>query len=117
MLVTRKPAEPLQVPGGSVYCIPCCECETLYIGKTVQTTYAREQQHKSSCDTVLRTQNLKVSEKNDYGTAKYTHETKHKWDFDNTKILVTVVPTQQHKIRESIEIFRHKHKGIKLANV
>ena len=72
MLVTQKPAEPLQIPGGYMYCIPCCECETLYIGKTVQTIYARGQQHKSSYNTVLRTRNLKVLEKNNYGTAN-TH--------------------------------------------
>ena len=117
ILVTRKPKNPLQIPGGSVYCIPCCECEQKYIGETIQTTHTRLQQHKSLCDTVLWTKVFKKLEKNNYGTSMHTLDTNHQWDFDKTKILASITPTNQRVICKTIEIFQYKKNGVTLANI
>ena len=117
ILVTRKPKDPLQVSGGSVYCIPCCSCDHFYIGETIQKTHSRLQQHKSSCKNAIRKRTIIQLDKNDYGTSKHSLDTKHKWNFQETKILASVQNTRHRETREAIEIFCHKKKGYKLANI
>ena len=118
ILIKRKPiCKPLDTVGGVVYKIPCNSCNTIYIGETVQKTSLRMSQHKSACSTVLRTRKIiNNSDKNDCGTAHHTLETGHKWDFENCSILAKEKHEKDRKLRESIEIYKHKQNGHILAN-
>jgi hypothetical protein len=69
-----------------VYKIPCKECSAAYIGQTRKSIKTRINQHKGLCRPVLKQRILKSSKK-DNGLAFHTHQTGHKFDFDNTQIL------------------------------
>ena len=118
MLVQRRPKPPpLKHSGGCVYKIPCKKCNTFYIGETVQRLALRITQHKTGCETALRTQKVVFSEKNDCSTAKHTLDTGHCWDTNKTSILASVKFEKHRKLCESAKIYRHKKCGITLANV
>ena len=70
-----------------VYKIPCRECSAAYIGQTRNSIKTRINQHKGISRPVLKQRILKSSKK-DNGLAFHTHQTGHKFDFDNTQILV-----------------------------
>ena len=47
----------------------------------------------------------------------HTLATYHQWDFNKTKILASIILTNQHVICETIELFQYKKNGITLVNV
>ena len=118
ILIKRKPiCNPLDTVGGVVYKIPCASCNSIYIGETIQKTSLRMTQHKSACSTILRTRKIDTnSDKNDCGTAHHTLNTGHKWNFENCTILAKEKFEKDRKLRESIEIYKHKQNGYILAN-
>ena len=116
-MVKRKPkCQPLDQAGGVIYKIPCSSCETYYIGETIQKTKLRMQQHNSACNSAIISRKININDNNDCGTAKHTLETKHKWNFNKCIILGKSKFEKDRKIREGIEIYLHKKRGINLAN-
>jgi len=63
-----------------IYNIPCNDCEKSYIGQTKQHLESRLKQHKASTK-------KQTKDNSDTALAKHTFDTKHTFNYDNTKIL------------------------------
>lgn len=82
-----------------VYEIPCqSNCEKVYIGNTKQYLDSRINGHKYSCNvTALK---------------KHTEETKHTFNFDETRILATERNDRKRNMLETMLIIRNKERTV-----
>jgi hypothetical protein len=86
-----------------VYKIPCSQCDMAYIGQTKKSIKTRNAQHKGLCRPHLKQKILKSSKK-DNGLAYHTHQTGHKFDFNNTEIVAREPNYWRRLILEGLEI-------------
>ena len=80
-----------------VYNIPCDGCSKQYVGETLQ--YLQKSINRHEYD-----QNKQNGET---ALAVHSKATGHKFEFDNTKILLSESNTRKRKIREVIEIIKN----------
>ena len=94
LLVNPKDKTKIEDKCGVVYNIPCASCDDFYIGETARKMKKRFDEHS----------------KNDKESALLEHTKKsgHSISFENVSILASEPKFNARKIREAMEIFKHR---------
>lgn len=84
-----------------VYQINCSDCDQLYIGQTKQHVSKRINQHVSNCNSSNPKQVVKTM------LSSHANKNKHKFDFENVKILHTEANRRKRELLESFYIAKN----------
>ena len=95
ILTNVKPKVPLHNKKGVIYCIPCQDCDKVYIGDTGRTLQVRQKEHKRHCING-RTQ--------DSAVAAHAHQELHDIDWENTSVLDYDDDFYRRKVKEALLI-------------
>jgi len=86
-----------------VYCIPCGNCSQQYVGETLQHLEKRLRRHKYD----------QAKGNDETALAVHSKTSGHKFNFDETKILLFESNSRKRKIRKVIEIIKYNFVNFK----
>jgi hypothetical protein len=91
-----KSKTPQNKKSNIIYQIPCDNCHGIYIGQTSQYLENRIKSHK-------------YDKRNETALTKHEKNQKHKFNYNNTKIIKTEKNTKKREFLEMVEIHRNKN--------
>src|SRR5690606_27414088 len=93
----RSPKDPAPLFYAGVYCIPCRDCNAVYIGETGRTIRTRMQEHK------LDVRLMKVGS----AVAEHARDNEHSIAFENVRAFSIDGFYHRRTIREGLETRKH----------
>lgn len=89
-----------------IYQIPCLNCPRTYVGETLQHLIKRIKQHKN--DERNHKNDISKSINNGTALAKHARDENHTFNIEKVKILAKESNIRKRKLREVVEILKHK---------
>ena len=95
ILTNVKPKVPSHNKKGVIYCIPCQDCDKVYIGETGRTLQVRQKEHERHCIN---------GRSQDSAVAAHAHQELHDIDWENTSVLDYDDDFYRRKVKEALLI-------------